>query len=105
MVIVMLGDKCPIGNHTRNADGIATVWGGPSNQVLDTSGVEELDVRESQDLGKNGGCEKSSVLDNDEVGASRVLFVRNANLSKESISWLADDHGGEELASKPATAT
>ena len=63
LVVVMHGDKGPVGHHTSNADSsrVGRSWGGTGDEVLNGSGVEELDVGEGKDLGKEGGCEECLV--------------------------------------------
>lgn len=63
LVVVMHGDKGPVGHHTSNADSgrVGRSWGGTGDEVLDGSGVEELDVGEGENLGKEGGCEECLV--------------------------------------------
>jgi hypothetical protein len=46
--IVMHGDKSPVGDYTGNAEIALGVLA--SDQILNGSGVEELNVRETQDL-------------------------------------------------------
>lgn len=58
-VVVMQGYEGPVCDNTGDADG--SVWVLARDKVLDTSGVEELDVREGEYFGEESGCEESLV--------------------------------------------
>jgi hypothetical protein len=92
-------DKSPVGDNTSNANALIRR---SSDEILNASGVEKLDVGHLENLGHDGGGEESSVLDNHVV---TLVLVGNTDLAEESISGLAHDHGGEELTSEPSTTT
>jgi hypothetical protein len=56
LVIVVHGDKSPVGDNASDADG--AVWAGTSDEVFYCGGVEELDVGEGEDFGEEGRSEK-----------------------------------------------
>ena len=58
-----------------------------------------------EDLAKHGAGEESSVLDSDVVGVIAGVLIRHANLPQKGIGRLTHDHGREELATEPSTAT
>lgn len=100
LVVVVHGDQGPVGDDTSNSDGSVGILAG--DEVLNGGGVEELDVRELEDLGKEGRGEESSVLDDDIVA---LIFICDANLLEEALGRLAHDHGAEELTTEPGTTT
>ncbi len=56
LVIVVHSDKSPVGDNTGNAKG--AVWVGTGDEVFDRRGVEEFDVWEGENFGKQGGGEE-----------------------------------------------
>jgi hypothetical protein len=104
LTIVMHGDKSPVGDNTRNANGVGIVGcrSRTSNQVFDSRGVEQLDVGEVQDLAHQRRREKSSVLNDDEV---TFILVWHTNLVQEQFSRLAHDHSAKELTAEPGATT
>jgi len=54
---VVHGDEGPVGDDSGDAEGAVGV--GTGNEVFDGGGVEELDVGELEDLGKEGRGEES----------------------------------------------
>jgi len=95
--------QSPIGHNTGNLDG--SILTRASDEILNGSSVEELDVGELQDLAEKGAGEESSMLDNDIVAVITIFLVLDTDLAEESISRLAHDHGREELATEPSTTT
>lgn len=93
------GEQKSLTNDTGNTN---TILGRTCDEVLNTSGIKELDVGELEDLRKDSRGEKSGMLDNDIVA---FIIVRYADLTEESISRLAHDHGRKELAAEPSTST
>src|SRR5690348_2912830 len=93
-------DQGPIGDHTDNPD--ATIEGWTSDQILDTSGVEQLDIRHRQNLAHQSRHEQGSMFNDDIIA---LVLIRHANVVQEGIRWLAQNHGREELTAQPATAT
>ena len=61
---------------------------GVDDEVLNGGGIHHDDVGLRKDLGEEGGCEESGVLDDDEVA---FVLVGDAELSKEVVGGLADD--------------
>lgn len=103
LVVVVHADESPVGDHTGDVQLTSAVLAG--DEVLDSSSVEELDVRELQDLGEHGAGEESGVLDDDEVGVWAIVLVRDTDLTQEGIGGLPHDHGAEELTSEPSAST
>lgn len=103
LIIVVHADEGPVGHNSRNLDLAIGLLAG--DEILNSRGVKELDVGELQDLGQDGAGEERSVLDDDEVGVWTFVVVGDSELAEEGIRWLAHDHGGEELAAEPSTAT
>jgi hypothetical protein len=56
LVIVVHGDESPVGDNTGDAEGAICV--GTGDEVFDRRGVEEFDVREGENFGKQGGGEE-----------------------------------------------
>lgn len=55
LVVVMHGDKCPVSDDAGNAQaGLSRA----RDEILDGSGVEELDVGEGQDFGEKSRGEE-----------------------------------------------
>lgn len=102
VVVMVESDESPVHDNTSQADLVAVRT---SDQVFNAGGVEELDVREGQDLGEKGGGEQGGVLNNHEVGVVGFILEGNAELGEECIGGTAEDHGGEELATQPGTTT
>lgn len=69
------------------------------------SGTHELHVRELEDLGQHGRGEQRRVLDGDIVRVLASVLIRHTDLPEEGVGRLAHDHGAEELATEPSTAT
>lgn len=95
--------QSPVGDNTGDLDG--AVLTGTGDEVLNGSGIEELDVGELQDLAEKGAGEESGVLDNDIVAVITILLICDTNLAEEGIGGFSHDHGREELATKPSTTT
>lgn len=105
LVVVVHADQGPVGDHTGNADALWVVVGvRASDKVLNGGGIEELDVRELEDLRQKSGGEQSSVLDHNVVGVG-VLLVRDSEVLQEDLSRATHNHGGEELTTEPGTTT
>lgn len=92
----MQGNQGPVGDDTSNTAIL-------DNQVLSGESVEELDVGAHEELGENGGGEKSGVLDDDIVLIAVLEW--DADLGKEVVAGLADNHGREELTAQPGTSS
>lgn len=98
--------KSPVGDDTGDLDFLdVTAGAGAGHQILDASGVEELDVGEGEDLGEEGRREERGVLDDHVVGHVGVLFVGHAQLVQEELSRATHDHRREELTTQPGTTT
>jgi hypothetical protein len=97
-------NESPVGDNTSDADcvGVARCRGWAGDEVLDSCGVEQLDVGELQDLGQQGRCKESGMLNDDKV---TFILVRHTNLVQEELCRLAHDHGAEELTTEPGTTT
>jgi len=54
---VVHADQGPVGDNTGNSDVSICVLA--SDEILNSGGVEELDVGEGEDLGEEGGGEES----------------------------------------------
>ncbi len=65
---MMHGDKSPVGHNTGNSNAIWNTLSRASDEVFDSSGIEELDVRERKDFGKEGGSEESLEATNQFYG-------------------------------------
>jgi hypothetical protein len=52
-------DQSPVGDDAGDAQG--AVCSSAGDEVLHRGGVEELNVREGEDFGKEGGCEESLI--------------------------------------------
>ena len=96
--------KSPVGDHAGNANCIGVVGGRcrARDEVLDSRGVEQLDVGELQDLGQQSRRKEGGVLDDNKVA---LVLVWHTNLIQEELSRLTHDHGAEELTTEPGTAT
>lgn len=105
MIVVVEGHERPVGHDTCDADTLCVTCnrGRAGDQVLDASSVEELDVWEGEDLGEQGGGEECRVLDHDHIGVGGLFLVWNAKVIEEAVRRLAEDHGGEQLATEPCT--
>lgn len=101
LVIVVHRDQGPVGDHTGDADPAVALGRLAGDQVLNGSGVEQLDVGHLQHLGQHSRREQRSVFNNNKVA---LVVERHAQLAQEDISRLAHHHGGEELASQPGSA-
>ena len=102
--VVVHGNEGPVGDDTSDADSVRVIpgrsWTG--DQVLNCGSVEELDVRELQNLAEECRCEQCSVLDSDPV---TIILIRDAELVEEELGGLTHDHGTEKLATEPSTTT
>ncbi len=106
VVVVVEGDEGPVGNHTSDLDFLCTsAGGGAGHQVLNTGGVEELDVGELKDLREQCRREERCVLDDDIVGHLGVLFIGHTQFVQEELCRTTHDHRGEELATQPSATT
>jgi len=103
LVVMVHGDEGPVGDNTSDLDGTIGVLAG--DQVLNGGGVEQLHIGELENLAEHGAGEESSMLNSDVAGVLASVLVRHTDLSQESISRLTHDHGREELATEPSTAT
>ena len=65
---MMHGDKSPVGHNASNANAVRGTWSRASDEVFDRSGIEELDVRERKDFGKEGGSKESLEATNQFYG-------------------------------------
>ncbi|KAL2649291.1 hypothetical protein R1flu_017419 [Riccia fluitans] len=61
-----------------------------------------INVGPGEQLAHDGRCEQSSMLDNHVV---IHLVVGELQLVQESVGWLSDDYGGEELSSEPCASS
>ena len=102
LVVVVHGHKGPVGHDSRDADlAVFGIARRASDQVLDGSGVEKLDVREGEDFGEERRREECGVLDDDVVA---LIFEGDAEGGEEGVCGFAHDHSGEELAAEPCAA-
>lgn len=99
------GDQSPVCDYTGDADILNTVCARAGDQVFDAGGIEEFDVGEGEDLGKESGCEQGGMFDDDVVGVAGVFFVGDTEVVEEDVCGLAHDHGREELAAEPGSTT
>jgi len=73
LIIVVHSDEGPVCNDTGNVD--ITVGHLAGDEILNSGGVEELNVWEGEDFGQKGGCEKGlrfHVVSHVHVNRSRV---------------------------------
>ena len=102
LVVMVHRDQGPIGHHTSNADLLVLVRRRACDQIFYSRSIEELDVREAEDSGKQGRGEQRSVFDYHVVA---LVFVGDAKIREEGISWFTHNHGAEQLTAKPGTST
>ena len=103
LVVVMHAHERPIGDHAGDANtSLPTIIEWASNEIFDSRGVEELDVRELENLGEERRCEESGVFDDDIIV---FLFVGNAKISEKGVGGFAHDHCGEELTTEPGPSS
>ena len=65
---MMHGNKSPVGHNTGNANAVWGTWSRASDEVFDSSGIEEFDVREGKNFRKEGGGEESLEATNQFYG-------------------------------------
>lgn len=102
---MVLGNKSPVGDDTGNLEARGLRGARTGDQVLDTGCVEELDVGEREHLGEQGRGEEGGMLDDDEVWVAGILLIRDTQVIEEAVGRLSEDHGREELATKPGTTS
>jgi hypothetical protein len=73
---MMHGDKSPVGHNTGNANAVWGTWGRASDEVFDSSGIEEFDVRERKNFGKEGRSKES-------LEAANQFYGRNVREDKQ----------------------
>lgn len=73
LVVVVHGNKCPVGDNSSDAKSSVGVLAG--DEVLNGGGIKELDVGERKNLGQKGGSEKS--LWRLARGSNTMLEVRH----------------------------
>jgi len=73
---MMHGDKSPVGHNAGNANAVWGTWSRASDEVFDSSGIEEFDVRERKNFGKEGRSKES-------LEATNQFYGRNAREDKQ----------------------
>ena len=109
-------DECPVCDDAGDAK--CTVYIGTSDEIFNGRGIKELDVGEGENFRKEGGSEeclftirlrqfRAEVKTYCMLHNHKVSFVLewHTKISQESISGLAHDHGAEQLATEPSSAS
>ena len=101
LVVVVHGDESPVGDDTGDAE-LTIRPRRASDEVLNSRGVEKLDIGEGQDFAEQSRGKESGVLDDNVVS---FFLVWDAKVAEEGVGGLAHDHGREKLATEPGTTT
>ena len=83
------GDQSPVGDSSADLTASRNLGIDLDYQIFNGSGVEQLDIGGSQDLGKQGRSDQSSVFDHHKA---TFVFVGDVELVQELVAGLAEAH-------------
>jgi hypothetical protein len=97
---VVHSNQSPVRDYTSNTK--SSIWELTGNEILHSSGIKQLDVRELQNFTQKRARKQSSMFHDNKIP---LIFILHSKFPQKGISRLAHNHSREELSAKPSSST